>query len=285
MRLDKVPYLIGGFLMRKGCPRNCPACHNSLSRKVDRKWSYELLSCNRCALLYRYPYESSSHMKKFYQKDYEQSGLTTDLPVSSELQRLISVNFADTEKDYTPAIRVLQALGVRSGGRILDYGANWGYGVFQFGKAGFDSIGFEVSEPRAQYAANLGVVVHTHQEEIIGPFDVVYSKHVLEHVPDPRASLEEQWGLVRPGGCLIAETPNGSAGRQKADPKGFHTNWGQVHPVLLTNEFVQRMFKDEAYYISSEVNIEEVSRWDQRQAILDAHDKHNLQFIIKKQKT
>ena len=282
MRLDKVPYLVDGFLMRKGCSRECPACHSSLSRRIDQKWSYELLSCNDCALLYRYPYESASQMKKFYQKDYKQEGLTTDLPSPTELQKLIHMNFANTEKDYSPVIQVLHALGLNKGARVLDYGANWGYGVFQFEKDGFESIGYEISKPRAEYAANLGVVVHMQHDAIVGSFDAVYSKHVLEHVPNPHATLEAQWGWVKPGGYLIGETPNGSSDRRKAEPEDFHKNWGQVHPVLLTDDFVQRMFPNEAYYLASEVNAEDISRWDQKQVTVASHDRCNLQFIIKK---
>jgi 2-polyprenyl-3-methyl-5-hydroxy-6-metoxy-1,4-benzoquinol methylase len=285
LQLDKVHYLLAGFLMRKDCPKECPACHGSISHKIDQKWSYQLLSCDNCALLYRFPYESSSRMREFYQKDYKQSGLTTDLPSSIELQGLISTKFANTEKDYMSMIRLLRALGLKQGARVLDYGANWGYGIFQFNQAGFESIGYEISKPRADYAANLGVVVHTQQDEIIGPFDVVHSRHVLEHVPDPRASLKTQWGWVKPGGYLIAETPNGSVERREADSGGFHKQWGQVHPVLLTDEFVQRMFPNDAYYLASEANDEDVSRWDQRQTIIVSHNKGNFQFIIKKQIT
>lgn len=283
MVTEKIHYLLDGFLMRRRCLKECPACHSSTSHTADRKWSYELLRCDECALLYRYPRESSSRMKEFYQKDYKQSGLTTDLPTAPQLSDLMSTNFAGSEKDYTPIIQIMRALGVQQGARVLDYGANWGYGVSQFNKAGFEGVGYEISEPRADYAAQLGVLVHSQQDQVSGPFDVVHSKHVLEHVPDPRASLEAQWGWVKPGGYLIAETPNGGVERQRADAGGFHKHWGQVHPVLLTAEFVQRMFPNEACYIASEMNAGDVSRWDQRQTAGVTPDGNNLQFVVKKQ--
>lgn len=282
MKMDKVQYLLDGLSMRKGCPRECPACHSRLSHKLDQKWSYELLSCDDCALLYRYPYESSAHMKAFYQKGYKQSGLTTDLPSSSELQELVRTNFANTEKDLTTTIHLLRALGVQQGARVLDYGANWGYGVFQFEKAGFASVGYEISEPRANYASNLGVVVHAQEDAVVGPFDVVHSKHVLEHVPDPRASLQVQWDWVKPGGYLIAETPNGSLDRRQVDFAGFHKHWGQVHPFLLTDDFVHKMFPTEAIYLASEADSEDVSRWDQLLTTIVPPNRSNLQFIVKK---
>ena len=40
-------------------------------------------------------------------------------------------------------------------------------------------------------------------------FDVVYSSHVLEHLPNPLASLQEQLRQTKEGGFVIAHTPSG----------------------------------------------------------------------------
>ena len=41
--------------------------------------------------------------------------------------------------------------------------------------------------------------------EVSGAYDVVYSRFVLEHLPDPLEALRRMWRAVRPGGLLIAE--------------------------------------------------------------------------------
>jgi 2-polyprenyl-3-methyl-5-hydroxy-6-metoxy-1,4-benzoquinol methylase len=38
-----------------------------------------------------------------------------------------------------------------------------------------------------------------------GAYDVVYSRFLLEHLPDPLEALRRMWQAVRPGGLLIAE--------------------------------------------------------------------------------
>jgi SAM-dependent methyltransferase len=41
--------------------------------------------------------------------------------------------------------------------------------------------------------------------EVSGAYDVVYSRFLLEHLPDPLEALRRMWRAVRPGGLLIAE--------------------------------------------------------------------------------
>jgi len=41
--------------------------------------------------------------------------------------------------------------------------------------------------------------------ETSGAYDVVYSRFLLEHLPDPLEALRRMWRAVRPGGLLIAE--------------------------------------------------------------------------------
>lgn len=43
-----------------------------------------------------------------------------------------------------------------------------------------------------------------------GSFDSVFSVNVLEHVPCPRDIMREQWRVLRPGGIVLAVTPNGA---------------------------------------------------------------------------
>ena len=42
---------------------------------------------------------------------------------------------------------------------------------------------------------------------VAGSFDLIFSTFVLEHVTDPRATLETMWKLLRPGGSLFIFCP------------------------------------------------------------------------------
>lgn len=240
MALSKLRYALGALPRRMLQRALCPSCGAADGERIDWKGFHELRECAACQLLFRFPYESSDEQSRFYQSDYAQRGLTTDLPDEATLGRLLQTNFEGTEKDFSRVIRLLRALAIPAGARILDFGANWGYGVHQFNRAGYSAVGFELSRSRASFSSKLGVVVLSGDEELRdrGPFDVVFSSHVLEHTPDPAEVIRRQLDLLVPGGFLIALTPNGSAQYRGASPRAFHLSWGQVHPVLITDRFL-----------------------------------------------
>jgi SAM-dependent methyltransferase len=73
--------------------------------------------------------------------------------------------------------------------------------------------GIDICEPFVRRAISSGLpvregdVCHTRYED--GEFDVVYSRHVLEHVPDPMKMVEEQLRILRLGGVLVNHFPVG----------------------------------------------------------------------------
>lgn len=238
----KLLYVLGGMLRRWWQNRVCPSCGAYEWHTVDRKGFHDLLRCDRCDLLYRWPYETPKEMKHFYQRTYRQAGLTTDLPDATTLKALMKTGFRGSAKDFSRIIDLLDVLSVKPGAKILDFGANWGYGVWQFSKAGFNAIGYEISQSRAAYSANLGVEVFTDWSKVIqhGCFDVVFSSHVLEHTPDPAEALRRQLEVLAPHGIMIAYVPNGSAQFIEVDKTAFHKLWGRVHPVMLNERFVRK---------------------------------------------
>ncbi len=238
----KLAYVLDGFIRSWRKKRVCPCCGSRESRSVDRKGFHHLLRCGECGLLYRWPYETQEEMQRFYQRAYQQAGLTTDLPDRASLKTLLQNGFRGSSKDFSRVVELLLVLSIKPGARILDFGANWGYGVWQFREAGFDAMGYELSQPRAAYSAHLGVEVLTDWSQVVqhGPFDVVFSSHVLEHTSDPAEALRRQREVLAPGGMVIAYVPNGSARFFEADPSAFHKLWGRVHPVMLDEVFVRR---------------------------------------------
>jgi hypothetical protein len=98
--------------------------------------------------MYRYPKDDARTNLKFYQRDYQQ-GLTTEMPDLAELSRLLAANFRGMAKDLGVNVRI--AKDQRENGRRLTHECSWGYGVHQFQRPGYGAIGFEISNPRAEY--------------------------------------------------------------------------------------------------------------------------------------
>jgi len=261
--VEKIGYLLTGLQGRLGTKARCPSCKSTSAETVDRKYFHSLLECQACRLLFRHPAESASDMADFYHKCYAEPGLTTELPDEQTLAALLASGFAGSGKDFSYHIKVLLALGLKAGDRLLDYGANWGYASWQFLRTGFDVTAFEISKPRAAYGLKLGVKIHTTLEQAGDGFDLIYSCHVLEHVPDPAEVLRKQLEMVRPGGLVVAHTPNGCLSHRTRHSKLFHQTWGRVHPVLLTDEFVSRIAGTNPFLITSDDSPEVVATWDQ----------------------
>jgi SAM-dependent methyltransferase len=220
-------------------------------------------------------------MKQYYDSGYRQKGLTTELPSNNELDCLLANNFAGTEKDFARVIDLLQVLNLGPKPRILDYGANWGYGALQFQRAGYLVEAYEISSDRAAFGTNLGVHVETNLSRIGRDFDVVYSSHVLEHTANPLEILRQQLSRVRKGGFVIAHTPNGSSARRQRDYASFHKHWGLVHPVLLSEEFVINNFGNHPVFVSSKTEASLVRTWNVREIRVNQTDGPELLLIVR----
>jgi len=174
------------------------------------------------------------------------------MPAKETLEELKANHFKGSEKDYSSYLNVLKALGCKKDTSILDYGCSWGYGSWQFERAGYKVTGFEISKPRCEYAKiNLAINAFSDPEMIKGHFDIFFSSHVLEHVPSVSQSLSLARKLLKPGGIFIAFTPNGSNDFRITNPKVWNQLWGSVHPNFLDDTYYKNTFRSGNIFLDS----------------------------------
>lgn len=110
-------------------------------------------------------------------------------------------------------------LARRKPGRLLDWGCGWGQVTALLRKEGVDAVAFDfradVDAPRTEPLERFPEIeAHLTPDPVRLPFeddsfDTVLSCGVLEHVPDPDASLDEIHRLLRPRGTFyVANLPN-----------------------------------------------------------------------------
>ena len=220
---------------------SCPSCGASRGTAVSRKYLVTALRrCGECRLLYRTPTTSEEAYERYYEDRYH-SGLTTELPSDEELASYLRESFAGSPKCFRRSIDILDALGIGSGARLLDYGCSWGYGAWQFTRRGHAVTGFEPSVARATFGrAKLGLDIVSDRNDIRGHFDAVFSAHVVEHVPTISELLAFALSKLKPGGILVAVTPNGSLNHRQRRPERWRRIWGFKHPILLDEEYLTR---------------------------------------------
>lgn len=100
----------------------------------------------------------------------------------------------------------------RGEGRLLDVGPHMGFFARRALARGWRVEAVEQSPVLARLAREShGIEVHLgymHEVALDPVFDVVTMLDVIEHVPDPVATLASAAGALRPGGVLMVKTPN-----------------------------------------------------------------------------
>jgi 2-polyprenyl-3-methyl-5-hydroxy-6-metoxy-1,4-benzoquinol methylase len=232
--------------------KGCPNCGCSTGKLVGRKHLLlELRQCARCGLMFRWPKDTAVFAESFYQSDYCQ-GMTTEMPNSAKLEKLASSNFGGTEKDFSEKIELLKVLC--PSGKVLDFGASWGYATFQLRRAGYDTYGFEISRPRALFGnRELGLKIYSNKHELEnhrGTFDVVFASHVLEHLPVFAGVIEFLRSMLAPRGGLLIFVPN--CGGSTARRQGVH--WGPMccerHPLAFDAKFFRTGLPDHGFRVA-----------------------------------
>lgn len=166
--------------------------------------SSSMVVCTACGLGFLHPQPSPEEIRSFYPQHYYGETGRKFVPMVEAMVRLVGARHA---RFWTR--------GLPAGARILDLGCGRGVLLAAFLGKGFEAHGVEISEAAvAGIDPRVKIRMAWHLQEAGYPadtFDQILIWHVLEHLPDPRATLEECRRILRPGGRLIVAVPNFSS--------------------------------------------------------------------------
>ena len=217
----------------------CPYCQSCLHQRLQRKWLLiEARKCAYCGLIFRYPTEGNEGALAFYENGYD-GQQATDLPSKDRLNELVAQNFSHSPFDKSQRVSLLET--VSTGRRLFEFGSSWGYALHQFKQAGYQPVGFELAQNRAEFGrTSLGIDIRSDWDSLKidnGSFDVVYADHSLEHTTNLREPLERFAEILKPSGHLIIFVPNcGSLIARKLGLR-WKAYIGEAHTIAFTDQW------------------------------------------------
>lgn len=184
----------------------CPVCRESAARPRFHVEGVDapLVVCERCGTGRFDPLPDPAVIRAYYPDSYYGEPGHKFQPLVETLVRAIGSRHLG-----------FLARALAPGARVLDVGCGRGVTLAALADRGFEVHGSEISAEATRGAdprAEIRIAQHL-REAGYSPacFDLITIWHVLEHLPDPRGTLEEAARLLVDGGRLIVAVPNFSS--------------------------------------------------------------------------
>ncbi len=215
--------------------KQCPVCQGSGDWYTDRG-EYKIFRCASCTLFYTSPVPDADELENLYRDKWS-------VPAGQTYTHRNRPTRA-----WRLSLRAKKLRRLVSGDSLLEIGC--GPGDFLRGArlAGFTRIaGVEPGDGEAEYTRNLGFAVHNQMFLEVDfaetRFDVIVSRQVIEHVLDPVEFLSTATALLRPGGCIMLETPCSSHFKARRAGKDWRYLWPPWHLNLFNEKSFAALFK------------------------------------------
>ena len=199
---------------------SCVVCAKNAPRKLGEIWMGEALlgrvvQCEECKLRFMSPRPTQRQRDWLYEREY-----ASGLPGAHGETRFQSVQ-SDQDQGHVRFAHYLSRLeskrlaAARSGRpRLLDIGAGTGQLMELARDQGWAVHAIEQSEEACRHLARLFGDAAVAGRDLAScgdsaeSYDAIVMAHVIEHLPDPLASLRAVRRLLAPGGQLLVATPN-----------------------------------------------------------------------------
>ncbi|MGE3173148.1 MAG: class I SAM-dependent methyltransferase [Planctomycetota bacterium] len=226
----------------------CQLCGGDGHRTKFRDGPFSVRECTACGLVYVTPRLSGEALAKVYGEGYWKS----DNPKSR--------GYADYAREASLYLKTFQrrmALvrdWIPQGGRVLDVGCAAGYFMQVMREHGHKVLGVEPSAAIAtiarqelgEHAVFVGDLADAPQELGYrdGAFDLITLWDVIEHIPDPQATLRRLRAMLAPGGRLLLETQNVNSRWARLLGRRWHHYKHEEHLYHFRPETIRRLLQD-----------------------------------------
>lgn len=174
--------------------------------RISQVGGRDVIECLMCGFRHVVPLPDPNALEATYRDTYYRDDKPTFITHASEDQQ-----WAELAQD--DRLEIFERLLPASRRRLLDIGCGPGFFLKTAKLRGWRILGIEPSRQAAVHARSLGLEVaegffNADSAPGLGRFDAIQLNNVLEHVPDPAATLLEARNLLEPNGVLCVNVPN-----------------------------------------------------------------------------
>ncbi len=192
---------------------SCPLCGSSNIREVLTAQDYtvsgekfDIWHCGHCAGRFTQNVPSSGRIGRYYQSQEYISHSETRKGLINRLYHSVRKITLRSKHNWVKA-----ATGLKNG-NLLDIGSGTGAFLHYMQQNGWKATGLEPDEQARGNALSLYKVEAQPVEQLFslpaGSYDAITMWHVLEHVHEVHAYLQQIYTLLKPGGALLIAVPN-----------------------------------------------------------------------------
>jgi SAM-dependent methyltransferase len=244
--------------MADGEMRPCPLCRSEDHTPQVAGHGYRMVACAGCGLWYLNPMPSAATLTRLYDQGYFASGAAHATGYADY------AGMADDARD-TFRRRLALVDGHIGSGRILDVGAGYGY-LTEVAAPRFPErwIVERSASAAARVSSAARVVVGTWEHADVPEhyFDVVSMQDCLEHFPDPLVALAKTRASLRPGGALLAVTPNVGSWLARLQGRRWVSLKFPEHVVLFSETTLRRTLETAGFRVETMVPAGQYARLD-----------------------
>jgi SAM-dependent methyltransferase len=192
----------------------CPVCTSTGVERVEQcndhfltGEEFSLMRCKDCELWFTNPVPPPEGMARYYQSEAYISHSSTSTGLISKIYRIV--------RSMTLRTKYRLVARYKPQGSILDIGCGTGHLLREFSQRGWITKGIEPGvDPRQFAVSTFGLDVEDEpalNNLNTSSFDVISMWHVLEHVHDPVARMNQVHRLLKADGIVVVALPNHSA--------------------------------------------------------------------------
>lgn len=218
-------------------PVSCPVCGLGGTRPYWKLDDFSFAQCIACSHIYQNPRPRPIDLANRYDEAY----MNYEVENAENFFSLMCLGLSDLGFDEIEA----SLPGER---RFIDIGCATGVLVRYMADRAWESSGVELCDESAEYGRRYRAVdIRTGTLESVAfpdaHFDLIHSSHLIEHIPEPGAFVDEIRRVLKPGGWCVTVTP--SVTGLQARLLGRH--WRSAiadHVHLFSPPGLKRLFAD-----------------------------------------